>query len=499
MEKDWNLRRLALLTLPALLVGLFLRAMLMVDLPYGSIHPDSDDLLLTPDRLIQKGQWSLHPKKTFLAPVLYTAAFAVPKVPVLIAIPLAQHLLGLATVAIAALLCRLWLRHWQWIVVPVTMLLAVNPALIWFEHALMTETLFVFCTALLALAGTLYALRPEKRTFAFLCVALVLEAGARPEGKLLFAFGFLLIFLVAWPQWRKALRPLGILLLVVIPTSFATRTNQAGLLLYTSLLRIAPETSNVAPGVENYTAPIRTDLQTQWAAHPAYPRSAQRNELAKALSAYLKERHLPSGNTQTDSLCKRLAKEAFLQQAPELPGLVLHKWRCTALRPPSEDFSDTNLAGHRDRAVQNASALIIRNAQALVGQPLEDEAEAEAFFDSAKAAAKASWLNQWSERWFQFFGAWRTPDTRYPDGFVEQGLPFYMLFAFCGLALLACRPPRAFHIAWGLALVGLFLVVLLTANVRPRFRLFFEPYWLLAWAAILDTATMLALRCFKRS
>ncbi len=482
-----------------MLIGLLLRTMLMIDLPYGNIHPDSADLLMTPDYLIHKGQPRLNSKKTFLVPVLYTAAFAVPKAPALVVIPLAQHLLGLATVAIAALLCRLWLRHWQWIVVPVTLLLAVNPALIWFEHSLMSETAFVFCTALLALAGTFYALRPEKRNFVFLCVALVLEAGARPEGKLLFAFGFLLVLLVAWPEWKKALRPLGILLVVAIPTHFATLTGQAGLLLYTSLLRIAPDHSKIAPGVEDYTAPIRAKFQAQWATHPSYPHASERKELSEAIASYLKQKNLPHRNRQIEELCKRLSMEVCLNEIPQIPNLIFHKWRHTALSSPSEDFDEFALETKRDRAIQNANELMIRNAQALIGRPLADSAAVEAFFKSTDAAAKTSWLNQWTERWFRFFGAWRMPDTAFPDGFVEHGLPFYMLLAFCGFALLAFRPPRAFHVAWGLSLVGLFFVVLLTANVRPRFRLFFEPYWLLAWGAIFDTALAAILRCFKRS
>lgn len=500
MDSSWNLRRLAWLTLPALLVGLFLRASLMMALPFGIIHPDSADLLRTPDRLLQAQHFTIHSKKTFLSPVLYTLAFAVPKVPKLTLIPLAQHLAGLGTVMLTALLCRLWLRRWEWALPPVTLLVAANPALIWFEHALMAEAFFTFCTALLALAGTLYALKPERRTFALLCMALVLEAGARPEGKLFFAFGFLLVLLAAWPRWREALRPLGILLLVAIPTHFATLTGQAGLLLYTSVLRIAPEPSRVAPGVEAYTAPLRNELIREWASHPVFPKSSQRTALFQSIEHYLQDRHQHADKQAVESLCKRLGMEACLRNPAQLPDLMLHKWRTTASQSPAEDFLGMLPGSPRQaRAVANAKAPLWRNAVALAGQSFETEAEAATYFNSIEPHARAAWLYDLTERWYRVAATWRTPSTHYPDGASEPGLPIYMLAAFAGFLLLARREPRSFHASWWLAIAGMFLVILLTANVRPRFRLFLEPYWIIGCAALIEAALLLVLRRFKAS
>ncbi|MEI8233670.1 MAG: hypothetical protein WCH57_03180 [Verrucomicrobiota bacterium] len=462
----------------------------MMDLPYGTLHPDSADLLCTPDHLLQAHSFGILSKKTFLVPVLYTLAFAVPKIPALVVIPLAQHLAGLLTVALTALLCRLWFRHWQWIVPPVTLFVAADPSLIWFEHALMTETVFVFCTALLALAGTLYTLRPEKRTFVFLCVALVLEAGARPEGKLFFAFGFALVFLAAWPQWRKALRPLGILLLVALPTHFATRTSQAGLMLYTSLLRIAPEASHVAPGVEPYTAQLRGSMVQAWQLHPSFPKASRRQVLLKALQNYLRDHNQPYTNRNAEALCKRLGMEVCLRRPLQLPDLMLHKWKSTAHRSPSEDLEAINAQTTRqDRAVENAQPGLWHNARALTGRSFASEEETTAFFHSIDTGAKAAWLNRLAKRWNGLLTNCRTPDTRYGDGAVETGIPLYMPVAFAGFFLLMGRQqPRRFHLAWWLSIMGLFLVILLTANVRPRFRLYLEPYWILGCAAFADAA-----------
>lgn len=488
-RSSWNLRRLAWLTLPALVVGLILRVALMVQLPYGTLHPDSSDLLCTPDQLIQRHSFGIFSKKTFLVPVLYTLACAVPKVPALVVIPVAQHLLGLVAVGIGAVLCRLWFRHWQWMVPPVTLFLAANPPLLWFEHALMTESVYVFCTILLALAGTLYAMKPERRTFVFLCVALVLEAGARPEGKLFFAFGFLLIFLVAWPQWRKALRPLGILLLVAIPTHFATLTSQAGLLLYVSVLRLAPESSKVAPGVEAYTWDLRDALAEEWKTHPAFPNSTKRQELFKQLQKYQRDYRLPAGKQTTEALCKRLAMETIRQNPSQIPDLILHKWKVTACTSPAADFLSISGGSARgDRGVSNSQAYLWRNARVFTGRTFPGEEEMAQFFRTFDPVACAAWLDDFSLRWSDTLARWRTPDKAYAGGFVEAGLPLYMFVAFAGFFLLMARQPRPFHVAWWLAIMGMYVVVLLTANIRPRFRLFLEPFWVFGMMALADTA-----------
>ena len=486
LDQRWNLRRVAAFALPALLLGLILRVMLMVHMPYGSFHPDSADLLSTPDNIFNHFHFGLHPKKTFLTPVIHVAAFCIPGVPAMVLIPIIQHLIGLLTVVVIALLCRFWFRHWEWIIIPATVLVAINPALIWYEHALMTETQFVACTALLALAGTLYVLHPCKQSFVGLCVALVLEAGARPEGKLLFAFGFLLVFLVAWPHWRKALRPMAILLMVAIPTVILTRTSQAGILLYTSVLRLSPDQSWFAPGIENYTAEIRQDLRRDWEAHPSYPHSSKRRAIGIALSTYLKDHHKRNDDKAVEKLSTRLAMEICLRRISEIPMLIVHKLKETAVRSPSEEFAQTQIGRKQEKALANAQDLIMRNAKALVGQPLKTPEEVDRFFDSAYAPDRIAWFNRFADWWTESAAAYRTSDITYPDQYIERGVPIYMLVGCLALLLMMIQKPWQFHFSWSSALICLLLVVLLTANVRPRFRLFFEPFWILPCGVFIE-------------
>jgi len=79
------------------------------------------------------------------------------------------------------------------------------------------------------------------------------------------------------------------------------------------------------------------------------------------------------------------------------------------------------------------------------------------------------------------------------------GVPVYFLIAVVGAiaAMLVPGPLRRFHIAWGLALIGYFFVIMLTANVRPRFRFVFEPFWFL-YIALLAQALIVGIKSAAR-
>ena len=152
-----SLRQVFVWCLPALLLGAALRVSLMVQMPHAFFHDDSPDFLQTPERLLHEGKFDIHAKKTFLTPIVFTVPFLLPAPP-LVTISLFQHVLGLVLVFVVGGLGRLWFQHWKWFIIPITLLTAANPFMLWYEHTIMAETLFVFCTALVAFAGTLYCL-----------------------------------------------------------------------------------------------------------------------------------------------------------------------------------------------------------------------------------------------------------------------------------------------------------------------------------------------------
>jgi hypothetical protein len=70
------------------------------------------------------------------------------------------------------------------------------------------------------------------------------------------------------------------------------------------------------------------------------------------------------------------------------------------------------------------------------------------------------------------------------------GLPAFYLLSAAGMMVCICRPGplRSLHIAWVITLGFVFLVVMLTGVMNPRYRFVFEPFCLLYIFALLDFA-----------
>jgi hypothetical protein len=470
--------------LPALLVGLTLRVVLMAQLPHAYYHDDTPDFLTTPDKLLHEHRFELHSKKTFLVPILFTVPFLT-HLPALVAIPVFQHVLGLGQIFMLGLLCRLWFRHWKIFIVPLTVLAAINPFFLWYEHTLMAETTFLFTTVLLAVAGTLYALEQSRSRFYFLLVALFLEAGARPEGKLLFGFGIVLVALIHLRGWRSAWPRVAIAVALAVITNFLTQTSQAGLLLYTSVARLTPTSLRCAPGFDPYIADLRADLQRRWEQKPSFPKVRDRRVVGDAVERYLKE-NPATGKTRAhrsvNEFCKKLAMETCLKNFSYLPIHIYHKFRAVACEAPGGRLDDEWLF-NQQRAAYSGSPRTLGLARGLTGQSIDTEEQLHAFFDSHYGAVP--WFNTLQDRWLAMVNALRFPDLRVPNpdypmvAIFHRGVPYYFLAGALGVIAVALRRGslQIFHLVWSLTLLGFFYTIMLTANVRPRFRIVFEPFW----------------------
>jgi hypothetical protein len=482
--RDPRTRQFLFWMLPALLLGLALRVALMVHLPYGYYHDDTPDFLTTPDELLHKHHFELHAKKTFLVPIVFTIPFLL-HLPALIAIPVIQHVLGLITVLMLGLLCRLWFRAWKIFIIPLTVLAAANPFFLWYEHTLMAEAIFIFTTVLVAVAGTLYTLEQSPRRFYFLLISLFLEAGARPEGKLLFGFGILLVILLHLRGWRSAWPRLAIILVLAFLTNLITQTSQAGLLLYTSVARLTPKSLEIAPGFEPYIEPIRTDLQARWDLKPTFPKVRDRRAVADAVERYLKEGPIEGKlrpHRSVEAFCKKLATETCLKNFTYLPIHIYHKFRAVAVNAPCGRL-DNDWLFTQQVSAYTGSQRTLNLARELTGKQIESKEDLDEFFRSSYASVP--WYNDLQDRWVDAVNRFRFPDLRVPNPewptvpVFHYGVPYYFLIGAIGLVVVAFRrdPLQLFHIVWGLTLLGFFYTIMLTANVRPRFRFVFEPFW----------------------
>jgi hypothetical protein len=134
----------------------------------------------------------------------------------------------------------------------------------------------------------------------------------------------------------------------------------------------------------------------------------------------------------------------------------------------------------------------LRLSNGLMGRPLRDAAELHGWID--QHYGEVPWFNRLSDRWLAAVNAIRLPDISYPHPEVPAipviyyGIPMYFLVAALGLVAAMFRKDEVqpFQVAWGLTMLGFFFVIMLTANVRPRFRFVFEPFWFLYIALLFD-------------
>ena len=490
-ERDW--KRLLWLCLPAVAIGLGVRIWLMSAMPHAFIQPDSIDLLTTPDHLLRKGEWYIAPKKTFLTPLLYTLTFFLPS-PVLTTIAFGQHALGLLLILISGILCRLWFRHSYFLIPIVTMLMAINPTLLWYEHTLMAESHYVFFVVLTALMGTLFARQKTAFFFVAFLISLFLTAGSRPEGKLFFAFGLLLTFLVSYRNWRTLAWQFSLLLLLAIGTSRLTKSSQAGLLLYTSVITLTPDKIKSAPGFETYVLLTRDRLRNEWK-HRYYDMAAVRKEITRAAQNYLKTQNLNTNSKAVNKLCFKLALETCLKNPSQLPHMALMKFRQSLLKLASGSFDERWLIDRQIKTVRSDFDILTRKTKKLTGEKLISLTDYENFVKTHYHLASSHFFRKLQKNWNQFqnFGI-SSPQNLIQLPFIP---PFYWL-ALLGLLLspLLKKELLSFHSTWALMILGLWFVIFLTANTKERFRFIFEPFWILYLAALIDLLITILKRCF---
>jgi hypothetical protein len=118
--------------------------------------------------------------------------------------------------------------------------------------------------------------------------------------------------------------------------------------------------------------------------------------------------------------------------------------------------------------------------------------------------SEVRWLNSLSDGWLKAVNQFRLPDQQFPGKnprrpFIYPGVPYYFLLAAAGLIVVAFRRGvlQPFHLAWALTLLGFFYVIMLTANVRPRFRLVFEPFWFIYIGLLLETTWLAIASLFR--
>jgi hypothetical protein len=470
-------RELIFWCLPALVLGAIARLLLNIHFPYGYFQDDTPDFLVTAERLLKHHALVIHGKKAFLAPICFTIPFLL-HIPALVVIPIVQHLAGLVATVAAGALVRCWYRLWRLMIVPLTILYTLNPALLWYEQALLAECHYLFCVTATALAGTLLVRRPTLRRFVWLIVALFFTAGSRPEGKLFVVFGLGVVALAylggAWKLWA---RRMGVMLACCAGIWMCTRSTQAGLLLYSTVLPLAPEVSSVAPGMPRAGTGGVSIVRTKF--------NSVEKRANDAIKSYLKSVGKKSDDAHVGALAQKLAIEAICQKPQLVPAIAADKFLLTCRPDPNGAYMDTS-GGFTPFWIydKQTKALTRRKfmkplMKGLTGRDLASDADIQAFLHSAYKPLDPDWFAALQQTWSRLTLGFQW-DSHGADKRFVPGWPAFCLLAAAGMLVSLIPRDRLwrFHLPWLAALLGVWFAVMLTGIVLPRYRFVFEPFWI---------------------
>lgn len=507
--EDATFREVLLWCVPALLAGLLLRVALTVRMPWGYVQYDSAEYLETPYHLLKNGSFFVDGKRGFLVPLLFTIPFLL-HVPALIAIPLGQHLLGLGAAAMSGALARFWFRWWRLFIIPVTLYVAVNPSMLWYEQTIMGESEFLAALIFLALAGTLWARRQTRGRFALLLAALVCTAGARPEGRLFFAFGFLLALLVLWGQWRRMARCAGAMMAVALAGMLVVRQSTAPQLLYASLIQLAPDHSRLEPGIEWYINPLRDAVRAESGGDPQQLVKVSKR-VRDAIEPYLwmharnKREYYPVLNRTLRNLCL----DALLAHPVAAIAIPLQKFRLAVDSWSAYQFTEQALGKNQLEAYTAGKdqQMYVFLARGLTGQTLDD-AGIRSFIQANYRPQGVAWMSAMQGAWNGALIWCRTPDRpakheRWVHDFaggvkggldMVPGVPWFYPAALAGMlgAMIWRGRMRRVHLAWAPVMLGVWYAATFVGVTNARYRFAYEPFCFVYLCLLAD----LAGRCF---
>jgi len=472
-------------------MGALLRLFIEIRMPYGYVQFDSADFLVTPFRLLSDHHYIIESKKAFFTPTFFAVPFFL-HIPALLFIPIAQHLMGLLEVVLAGALIRLWFPLWRWIIIPATVLIAMSPWQLWYEHTLMGEANYVFFLFLVALLGTLWARRPTWRSFGWFALALFCICGTRAEGKIMLLFGFALIPLVLWPRWKEMLAGAICLVAVYGVASMGGGGSHAFSLLYATLFQLTPDDIRSEPDTAPYLIPLRD--QTIREGTYSTDLVALAKEISDVLVKYLQEKRGAGKKVkeQISVIERHLSVEILKRHPLDVLLTPLDKFHlaCDAWSSGA-DFGRHALLEKQPQAIARLGTMVDVLGVGMTGSPM-NQAGMKQFALAHYDPARMHWFTEYSKEWNIWSIAVRLPDRptaepRWVHDFISMiptpekvipGVPGYFLAAFAGMlaAMLMPGPCRWVQVAFIPAMLFTWYAATMVGVTNPRFRFAYEPF-----------------------
>jgi len=501
---DPRLRQLIRWCLPALIIGLLLRVVVTISMPYGYTQYDSADFLTTPRMFLTQHQLHINGKRSFLTPVLFSIPFALP-VPALLTIPAAQHAMGLVGILVTGAIVQLWFKRWKWFIIPATLLVAANPMIIWYEHSLLGEAQYQFFALVVALAGSVWVRRPTRLHFRLFMASLVLVTGTRLEGKVFFLVALTLIPFVFWGNWRQMARHGAIALVLTVLGFAASGARDGSPLLLATLIHLAPDHFQSVPELEPSMIPLRDDLRVRF---PEYPGDMVKTSkrVDKAVDAYLDSN--PGLHLSKEV---RKAKEADLRQSLCLEILKLHprevlmlplvKFRLAVDAWSAYCWNDHYLHQRQWEALTLTPWMSAVLSKGLTGKQQTPEELADWTADHFDAK-RVQWFTDYQTLWNNAGLYFRTEDRpaerpRWVHDFFGgvpgglntiPGVPFFYPLALLGMlvAILRWRNLGCFHLMWIGCMLFIWYAAMMVGVTNARFRFAYEPFCMLYFLMLFD-------------
>ena len=480
-----SLREILWLCLPALLLGFALRAALMAYMPLAFFSPDTNEFFAS---------HLFGGSRTFLPKLIYGTPVRL-GIPLLPFIAFVQHFMGLVTVFVSGCLCAQWLQRWRWWIIPFTCLIAIHPTFLWYEHFALPDSMFLLTLMLVCLAGLHFHQKSAARSFWLLFAALFLAAGARQEGFIFLVFGLALVVRVFWGNWTRfrIFVPLAVVLSLV--TAKLSRTNQGGYMLLTSLIQWAPDKLWSEPGLSARIVTLREHFKPLW---PAYPddHNTSRKLVVAAVEEYLQtERGVREKEVRNkcDAVCQKMALEIALRNFWRLPGLAFNKFRAMHEEPPSPDFGPDRTHGKQLVILFGKPGERLPKENKLMklylGRDYSSMSELEKDLPRIYKLFPGDILSRFQKSFYRWeYGVHLLPATQVGPQTLP-GLPLLYLLAIAGYVAVAFR--EGFSLSgkqlWMAMLLLQAFVTFLSGSVHARYRLSFEPWFLLGVFCFLDS------------
>ena len=473
--------------LPALVFGALLRALFMSYLPYAFWGADSRSNYGFANMLLQHGGISLNDKRRFLYPLLMLPVSVLPG-GALRWLPLFQHTLGVVTLLPLAYVVRKTLRYWKIWIVPVTVLYAGYPTVVWCEHEILGDNIF-YATFTWAFAGWMAWVAQERversrRMFWWFLVPFALFMLTKPAGRFVWPGIFAGLVIVA--AWKLLTRAQAVALLgVLVITPAVGSPKQGAWLLYQAVF---PLTRLDTPLHAEYKAQVK-DMLERVQKEPEIYYTLQHEEPFHFLRDPDLQTERPLwtalGQKENEKLKKKIYMDLALEGMKARPDLfLLFGWeRLVATGATLEDghtlFTDGALSSAFARYYQEAvedEQSPIRLALALPKKgPIQSYEEYRRKLEPAPGSWRARFVQTTAQMYGTRFNFFRFPNLPKEQCKISLARPSLLCWWVVAGGLLSLLPQyRRTLGVWAILAVGYLFGAFLVSVVNAHY---FIPVW----------------------